>query len=185
MRNYYLTEFSDWTWNEDAEFPPSYFNWGEGEPNLVWGAEKGFAKLMTDFDSGDEEPSGKWFVPEDQFDADYFICQSPKVPTSSTTPTPPQTSTPDQELVCMDGYEDMVPNSGKCYLLDMADNVTTWDDATDYCNQMMNWDYAVDYNLQNTQLVSISSDYENDQLFSQLYEFEIQSAWIGLGLTGE
>ena len=149
-------------------------------------ADQSFAKLMADWDDDAEEPDGRWYVPEDQFDADYFICQSPKVPNSFTTPNPPpETSTPNQGLVCMDGYEDIVSGSGKCYLVDMVWNVTTWDDATDYCNSVMNLNYNVDYNLENTQLVSIGSEYENDQLVDYLMEMEIDAAWIGLGLNGK
>ena len=109
------------------------------------------------------------------------------MPTSLTTPNPfPETSTPNQDLVCMEGYEDLAPNSGKCYLVDMGWNVTTWDDATEYCNQKMNWNYNnIDYNLENTQLVSIGSDYENSQLLEYILENEIDAAWIGLGLNGK
>ena len=143
---------------------------------------------MANYDSGDEQPMGKWYVPEDQFEANYFVCQSPKVPTSSSTTQPPfQTSTTpsDEGLVCMDGYEDIVFGSGKCYLITMSDNVTTWDGAVDYCDSMMNWDYDVDYNSQNTQLATINSDDENDQLFNELFSFDVQSAWIGLGYSGK
>ena len=186
IKKYFPTEFSDWTWNEDANNQPSYFNWAEGEPNQDSLGDQGFAKLMADWDDDAEQPDGKWFVPEDQFDADYFICQSPKIPSFLTTPNPPpDTSTPEQGLVCMDGYEDLVSGSGKCYLVDMVWNVTTWDDATDYCNSVMNSNYNVDYNLENTQLVSIASDYENNQLIDYLVEMEIDSAWIGLGLNGK
>ena len=56
---------------------------------------------------------------------------------------------------------------------------------TNACSDMTNWDYDVDYNSQNTNLISISSEDENDQLYEQLNDLGIESAWIGLSWTGK
>ena len=81
----------------------------------------------------------------------------------------------------MDGYEDLVFNSGKCYYISSNDgDMLSWEDARDACSDRMNWDYNVNYNNENTMLVSINSDEENDELFNQLYESGAASSWIGL-----
>ena len=141
---------------------------------------------MQGYDNGMDYPSGKWFVPQDQTDPSYYVCQAPKVPRSSTTTTPFQTSTPSEELNCMPGYEDLVPNSGKCYYISSSRNIRTREEAVSICDQMMDFGYDVEYNPENTQLVSISSDDENDILFNELYySLNIQSAWIGLSWNGK
>ena len=132
---------------------------------------------MADFDDA-EEPVGKWYVPDDQLDADYFICQSPKVPDTPIT-------TPSDEMVCMPGYQDMVQGSNKCYILSQNEDVNTWDEAMTYCDSQMSYGYSVDYNTDNTKLVTIESDDENNQLFQQLYDSDVQAAWIGLSWNGK
>ena len=49
----------------------------------------------------------------------------------------------------------------------------------------MSYAYSVDYNTDNTKLVTITSDDENDQLFQQMYNQNIQGAWIGLSWNGK
>ena len=177
------TDDGTWVWNDDDTYDPTYFKWADGEPNLNPYPDTNYAQLQQDYEEG-EDPIGTWFVPGDQIDNYYFICQSPKVPQTSTTTTMSSTTT-NEEMVCMAGYEDMVAGSDKCYILQMDENVNTWDDASGFCDTMMNPNYNVDYNLENTKLASIDSDDENDQLFQQLYTMGIQSAWIGLSYSGE
>ena len=182
-----FTEDGNWTWNDDPTNPPSYFSWAEGEPNINPDADTNYVQIQQDYASY----TATWFVPEDQTDTNYYICQSPKIPNSqitrnsTTVSTTAETSTPSHALTCMPGYNDIVPSSGKCYYISIDKNVTTWDDAFSQCNDMMKWDYNVDYTLENTQLVSINSEDENDQLFQQLYDMNIQSVWIGLSWNGK
>ena len=178
-RNLIDTDDGDWTWNGDESDPLTYLNWAEGEPNLNPFPDTNYAQLQQDYSEGGDEPIGTWFVPGDQIDIYYFICQSPKVPQTSPTTTPPD------ELVCMPGYEDIVLGSDKCYFLTEDDDVNTWDDAMEYCDSMMNYNYDVDYTSDNTKLATINSDDENDQLFEQMYSSDIQSAWIGLSWSGK
>ena len=141
---------------------------------------------MQGYDNGMDTPTGKWFVPQDQTDPSYYVCQAPKVPRGSSTTISPQTSTPNEELSCMPGYEDLVPGSGKCYYFSSSENIRTRQEAVAVCDRLMDFGYNVDYNPENTQLVSISSDDENDMLFNEMYySFNIQSAWIGLSWNGE
>ena len=86
----------------------------------------------------------------------------------------------EEQMVCMEGYTDLILNSEKCYYI--SDDTKTWDDATQACNDTTNWDYDVAYNSQNTRLISIDSVDENDQLANVLGD---KSAWIGLSWTGE
>ena len=162
---------------------------------------------LEQFTNHNEKIVGKWVVPDDQTEGNY-ICQSPKVSqsvisttttpwwdtttttpwwdTTTTTPWWDTTTTPsDDDLVCMEGFEDIVTNTGKCYYISSADNLMTWDDAQEACTGMINWDYDVEYTSQNTQLVVLNSDDENDQLFDTLYDMDIDSVWIGLSWTGK
>ena len=190
----FFTEYANWTWNDDPTNIPSYFNWAEGEPNLNPDTATNYVQLQQDYNSG-EDPIGTWFVPEDQDDVNYYICQSPKIPISQKTCTTPQTTftttdssstVPPEDMLCMEGYVDIVSDSGKCYYISSVyDDTLSWDDATQACNDMMNWGYNVDYNSRNTQLVSINSDDENDQLYYQLNDLSIQYAWIGLSWNGK
>ena len=50
---------------------------------------------------------------------------------------------------------------------------------------MTNWGYSVDYNSLNTNLISITSDDENNQLYEQLSDLGIDSVWIGLEWSGK
>ena len=79
----------------------------------------------------------------------------------------------------------MVDGSNKCYVLAEDDEVNTWNEAMDYCDSKMSYDYSVDYNTDNTKLATIDSDDENDQLFQQMYDNDVQSAWIGLSWNGK
>ena len=181
-----LADDENWTWNGDEMNCPSYFNWADGEPNLNPYPDTNYAQLQQDYGSGSDEPVGTWLVPGDQIDNYYFFCQSPKVPKSQVSTTNFQTTTPSQQdMTCMDGYEDLVLGSEKCYYVSYYDDMLSRDDATSACDAMMNWDYDVDYNSQNTELVSINSDDENDQLFSEMYAQGILSAWIGLSWNGK
>ena len=168
-----------WTWNGDESNTPDYLNWAEGQPDLNPYPDTNYAQMQQDWSDGGDEPTGTWFIPGDQIDTYYFICQSPKVPPSSIS------TTPSDEMVCMPGYQDMVDGSNKCFLLKEDDNVNTWDEAMEYCDSQMGWDYSVDYNTENTKLATISSDDENNQLFQQLFNSDTQSAWIGLSWNGK
>ena len=163
-------------------------------------ADTNYVQLQQDSDGG---MLGFWFVPSDQEDVSNYICQSPKIPISqkTTTPsTPPfdttttttwspfdtSTTTQPDEMTCMDGYEDLVVSTGKCYYISSPYeyDMLSRDDATAACDGMMDWDYDVDYNSENTKLVSINSDDENDELYSLLIGLDIDSAWIGLSGDG-
>ena len=122
---------------------------------------------------------GMWFVPDDQTVANY-VCQAPKI-SPQTISTPPT----DNNLVCMPGYEDVYPKSGKCYYFSPIDAVSSWDDASVTCDEMMNWDYDVDYNTLNCHLVTIDSNQENNNLFNKMTDLGLQSAWIGMSYTGK
>jgi hypothetical protein len=137
---------------------------------------------------------GTWAVPDMQNDVNYYICQSPKIPISDkTTPDPDFTTTTGEfttsiasDMVCMDGFEDWIQSSEKCFYISYYnDDLLSWDDANTACMQMTNWNYDVDYNSLNTQLISIDSDSENNQLYEQLSDLGIDSAWIGLGWSGK
>ena len=175
----YIIDEGDWTWNGDDYNTPDYLAWAEGEPNLNPYPDTNYAQIQQDWSDGGDEPTGTWFIPGDQIDTYYFICQSPKVPYSPPTPTP------SDEMVCMPGYQDMVLGSDKCYFLTEDEDVNTWDEAMDYCDSKMSYDYSVDYNTDNTKLATIGSDDENEQLFQQIYDNDIQSAWIGLSWNGK
>ena len=196
IASFKISEEDNWMWNNDDSFYPSYFHWAKGEPNINPDYDTNYAQLeQTTNNEG--ELVGKWFVPPDQSDGNY-ICQSPKIP--SGTPTPPSstsststsstsssttTSSDNGDLICMDGYEDIVLNSGKCYYISTEDDLLGWDDALAACDAMMNWGYNVEYNALNTELVALTSEDENDQLFQYLYDMDIQSVWIGLSWTGK
>ena len=83
----------------------------------------------------------------------------------------------------MEGFDDLISTSGTCYYI--SDDLMTWDDATQACIDMTNYDYDVDYNSQNTKLISIDSDDENDQINEKLGSLGIESAWIGLNWDGK
>ena len=81
----------------------------------------------------------------------------------------------------MDGYDDIVENSGKCYYISVYDeDMLTWEDAKDACSDRTNWDYNINYNNQNTMLVSINSVEENDALFNEMNDYGADASWIGL-----
>ena len=85
----------------------------------------------------------------------------------------------------MPGFQDIVPGSDKCYYISDFDDYQSWDDAFDSCDGMIDYSYNVDYNSDNTGLVSINSNQENNELFDQLTSIEIESAWIGLSWSGK
>ena len=126
-----------------------------------------------------------WFVPDDQSGLNYYVCQSPKVSRSQvSTPSPYDTTPiPPTDGNCMQGYDDVIPSSSKCYLMKTIDRPISWNDASSLCEKTMNWNYDVDYSAINTQLVSIDSDEENDLLFDYMTSYNIPSAWIGLTWT--
>ena len=184
-----------WSWNDDPTNPPGYFNWAEGEPNVNPDAPSNYVLLKQDDNSGGENPTGTWIVPDSQDDENYYICQSPKVPISDkTTPFPDATTTEGpfttsseyDDMICMDGFEDWIPGSEKCYFISYNnDDQLSWDDASEACIEMTNWDYSVDYNSLNTNLISITSDDENNELYEQLSDLGIDSVWIGLQWSGK
>ena len=169
---------SGWTWNQDSTYTPSYTSWADGEPNVNPDRDTNYVQASAD----DEMNTATWMVPDDQTNANYYICQSPKVPRSQiTTPDPfdPTTVAPSVGS-CMEGYDDVVPSSSKCYMLKTVESPVTWEEASSLCNDMMNWNYKVDYTSSNTQLVTIDSDEQNSLLSDYLSNANIQSAWIGL-----
>ena len=96
----------------------------------------------------------------------------------------PAASNPEDDLGCIEGFDDIIPTSDKCYYISSYDDYQTWDDALTICNEMIDWSYDIDYNSQNTQLVSINSNSENNQLYDQLNALQIGSVWIGLSWNG-
>ena len=195
----FIADFSNWTWNSDDGFPPTYFNWAQDEPNVDPNADSNYVQLQQDYEAGGDQPTGAWFVPQNQADPTYYICQSPKVPQSSTSSKSSSISTPssttslsdstttenDDTMECMPGYQNLIPVSDKCFFVSPLDTTLSWDDAMSACTDMVHWGYNVDYNSQNTQLLSIETEDENNELFDQLYDMNIQSAWIGLSWNGK
>ena len=168
-----------WTWNQDSTYTPSYFSWADGEPNVNPDGDTNYVQVQTD----DDMQTATWLVPDDQSDANYYVCQSPKVPRSQITTTSNYDPTPTSPPVvgsCMSGYNDLVPSSAKCYLFNTVESPVSWKDASSLCNNMMNWNYDIDYSSMNTQLVSIDSQEENNLLYDYMTSSNIQSAWIGL-----
>ena len=93
----------------------------------------------------------------------------------------PVRSGPKDVLSCPPGYTDMIPSSEKCYFISDFDDYKSWPDAYNACENMMNCNgYEVECNSDNSGLVSIGSNQENNELFDQLSELGIQAAWIGL-----
>ena len=200
-------EDDSWTWNDDPTKPPKYFNWAEGEPNVNPDADSNYVLLKEDYNSGGDDPMGTWVVPDMQNDVNYYICQSPKIPFSDkTTPDPDFTTTTepwwdtttttepwwdttttpsDDDMVCMEGFDDLVPGTGKCYHISTEDELQNWEDAEDACDAMINYGYNVEYTAQNTKLVVLNSDDENDNLFNILVDMAIDSVWIGLSGPGK
>jgi hypothetical protein len=167
-----------WTWNQDSTYTPSYFSWADGEPNVNPDADTNYVQAQSDEDM----LTATWLVPDDQTNLNYYVCQSPKIPQSQKTSTSPYDTTPIPIVVgsCMNGYDDLVPSSSKCYLFNTVESPVSWKDASSLCNNMMNWNYEVDYTSMNTQLVSIDSQEENNDLYDYMTSANIQSAWIGL-----
>ena len=183
-----ISGYDGWKWNEDYDDYPTYFNWAENEPNINPDSDVNYVQLMQGYDNGMDYPTGKWFVAQDQTGPSYYVCQAPKIPRSSSTTINPETSTtPDQGLGCMPGYEDLLGSeSGRCFYFSSSENIRTRQEAVAVCDGLMDFSYDVDYNPENTQLVSIGSDNENDILFNEMYyTFNIESAWIGLSWNGE
>ena len=85
----------------------------------------------------------------------------------------------------MPGFDDTIPGSDKCYYISDFDDYQSWEDALDACGAMINYGYDVSYTSDNTGLVSIDSNNENNELFNQLISKEIESAWIGLSWSGK
>lgn len=85
---------------------------------------------------------------------------------------------PQEDFGCMNGFQDFIPNSEKCYYI--SNDTLRWENAPKTCNDMINMTYDVDYNSQNTKLISIFSDEENDKLNDELKKRKIANAWIGL-----
>ena len=84
----------------------------------------------------------------------------------------------------MPGFDDIIPSSDKCYYISSYDDYQSWDDALTICDGMIDYGYNVDYTPENTKLVSMNSNNENNQLFNQLSSLQIESAWIGLSWSG-
>ena len=104
---------------------------------------------------------------------------------TTTTDREQSTTTPWGSMTCMEGYDDIVSSSGKCYYMSVYDeDMKTWEDAKDACSDRTNWNYDISYNNQNTLLVSINSAEENDELFSELDTYGADSSWIGLSWNG-
>jgi hypothetical protein len=125
--------------------------------------------------------AGKWLIPDDQTVSNY-ICQAPKV-SLSTTPWY-ETTTPSTNLVCMDGYEDVYPTDNKCYYFSESDDVKSWEDAYQACDDMINWDAGVEYDSLNCYLASIDSQEQHQAISKQLKHSDLQTAWIGLSWKG-
>ena len=89
------------------------------------------------------------------------------------------------DLSCMPGFDDIIPTSDKCYFISSVDDYQTWDDALAICDDMIDYSLDVGYTSQNTQLVSINSNAENNQLFDELTSLQMESAWIGLSWSGK
>jgi hypothetical protein len=107
-------------------------------------------------------------------------------PTTTTEPWWDTTTTPsDDDMVCMEGFNDLVPGTGKCYYISTEDELQNWEDAEDACDAMINYDYSVEYTSENTKLVVLNSDDENDDLFNILLDMDIDSVWIGLSGAGK
>ena len=93
----------------------------------------------------------------------------------------PVRSDPKEGLSCPTGYTDIIPSSDKCYFISNFDDYKTWTDAYNACESMINCDgYEVECDSDNSGLVSIGSNQENNELFDQLSSLDIQAAWIGL-----
>ena len=97
-----------WSWNDDPTNPPGYFNWAEGEPNVNPDAPSNYVLLKQDDNSGGENPTGTWIVPDSQDDENYYICQSPKVPVSDKTTPFPDATTTEGPLTTSSEYDDMI-----------------------------------------------------------------------------
>jgi len=170
-----------WTWNQDSTYTPTYTSWADGEPNVNPDRDTNYVQASTDA----EMMTATWMVPDDQTSTNYYVCQSPKIPRNQlTTPSPynPPTAPPSVGS-CMQGYEDVVPSSSKCYMLKTVDSPVTWKKASSICNEMMDWNYEVDYSSSNTQLLSIDSEEQNSLMYDYMTNANVQSAWIGLSWT--
>ena len=88
---------------------------------------------------------------------------------------------PKEDLSCMAGYSDVVPGSDKCYYISDFDDYKSWNDAYNACEAMIECDnYDIDCKSDNSGLVSINSNQENNELYDQLSSAGMNAAWIGL-----
>ena len=61
--------------------------------------------------------------------------------TTTTEPWWDTTTTPaDDDMVCMEGFDDLVTGTGKCYYISKVDELQNWEDAEDACDAMINYD---------------------------------------------
>ena len=98
---------------------------------------------------------------------------------------PLKLNTADDQTVCMPGFQDIVLDSDKCYFISDIDDYQGWDDASDVCGDMIDYGYDVEYTSENTGLVSIETNNENNELFDEMTSYGIESAWIGLSWSGK
>ena len=77
----------------------------------------------------------------------------------------PVISDPKEGLSCPPGYTDIIPSSEKCYFISDFDDYMSWTDSFNACENMINCNgYEVECNSDNSGLVSIDSNQENNEL---------------------
>ena len=103
---------------------------------------------------------------------------------TTTEPWYETTTSSSSELVCMEGYEDVYPTYDKCYYFSTSDDLKSWEDAYQACDDMMNWEANVEYDSLNCHLLSIDSADQHTAITNRLKNSDLQSAWIGLSYTG-